>query len=144
MGSALRRRYMSTRILVIDPNAPLLRAARRSLTLGGYAVVTARDGFAGLRCMRDFAPALVLTEILMPDKDGIECLLEIKRDCPDTKVVAMSEGKGPLKCAFVLHLAARLGADGVLAKPFTLRQLSRAVEGVLATGPGQTTQEFKP
>lgn len=105
------------------------------MTRGGYAVATARDGFAGLRCMRDFAPALVLIEILMPDKDGIECLLEIKRDCPGTKVVAMSKGTGALKCAFVLHLAARLGADGVLAKPFTLRQLARAVQGVLANEP---------
>jgi CheY-like chemotaxis protein len=135
---------MTARILVIDPDGPGLLAAGRSLTLDGYTVATASDGFSGLRCIRDFAPALVLTEILMPDKDGIECLLEIKRDCPDTKVVAMSSGKGALKSAFVLHLAARLGADGVLAKPFTRRQLRRAVRGALASGSVPEAPECKP
>jgi len=124
---------MSVRILIVDPDVPVRDAARRILTLGGYDVVAASDGFAGLRCVRDFAPALVLTEVLMPDKDGIECLLEIKRDRPETRVLAMSSGKGALKCAFVLHLAAKLGADGVLAKPFTGRQLRLAVRHALAS-----------
>ena len=136
---------MSIRILVIDPDVPVLEAAGQTLTLGGFTVVTANDGFAGLRCVRDFAPALVLTEVLMPDKDGIECLLEIKRERPDTKVVAMSSGKGALKCAFVLHLAANLGADGVLAKPFTGRQLMRAVRHALASGfdPGKPEENHE-
>jgi CheY-like chemotaxis protein len=126
---------MSARILVVDPDGPVLQATSQCLTREGYVVATACDGREGLRCLRDFAPALVLTEILMPDKDGIECLLEIKHDCPETKVVAMSGGKGALKSAFVLHLAARLGADGVLAKPFTRCQLARAVRGALANEP---------
>ena len=93
--------------------------------------------------MRDFAPDLVLTEILMPEKDGIECLLEIKRNRRDTKVLAMSGGKGALKCDFVLHLAARLGADAVLAKPFTHRLLAYAVRAVLANGPVPMTPKYK-
>jgi CheY-like chemotaxis protein len=135
---------MSARIVVIDPDAPSLKAVRRSLMRHGYSVVTACDGFAGLRCLRDFAPALVLTEILMPEKDGIECLLEIKRDFPGTKVVAMCSDRGRLKGAIVLHLAVRLGADGVLMKPFTRRQLARAVQDALASGPFPTAAETKP
>ncbi len=135
---------MSVRILVIDPDGLVLRAASQSLTLDGYAVATASDGFAGLRCFRDFAPALVLTEILMPGKDGIELLMEIKRDYPDTKVVAMSGGKGALKSAFVLHLAAKLGADGVMAKPVTRLQLARVVQATLSNGPVPSATECKP
>jgi DNA-binding response OmpR family regulator len=135
---------MSARILVIDPDGSSLRTASQCLMLHGYAVVTAPDACAGLRCIRDFAPALVLTEILMPDKDGIECLLKIKRNWRNTKVVAMSGGKGILSCDFVLHLAARLGADGVLLKPFTPRHLANAVQAVLANRPIPVTSEDKP
>lgn len=135
---------MSARIVVIDPDGPSLKAVRRSLMRDGYSVVTAQDGFAGLRCLRDFTPALVLTEVLMPDKDGIECLLEVKRDFPDTKVVAMCSDHGLLKGTIVLHLAARLGADGVLMKPFTRRQLARAVQDALAGDPLLPATECKP
>jgi len=135
---------MSARILVVDPDRAFLRAVRRSLTLDGHLVATARDGFAGLRFLHDFTPTLVLIEVLMPDKDGIECLLEIKRDCPHTKVVAMSGGKGSLNRAFVLNLAAKLGADGVLAKPFDRCQLACAVREALAGDQDPATTEFKP
>jgi len=143
-GLGAGRKTMSARILVIDPDAPILDVARQSLTLEGYAVATVCNGLAGLRCIREFTPALVLTEILMPDKDGIECLLEIKRNHPDTKVVAMSGGNGTLKSAFVLHLAAKLGADGVLAKPFTQHHLSCAVRAALASVPIPVTAGPKP
>jgi len=125
---------MSIRVLIIDPDTLFLQEASEHLLLHGYAVATAAGGEEGLRCFRDFAPAVVVTELLMPDKDGIECLLEIKRAAPHTRVLAVSAGQGILKSDFVLSLAVKLGADAVLKKPFALAQLAHAIQAIWPEG----------
>lgn len=101
----------------------------------GHKVLSARSGTEGLSLFDQFVPPLVLTEMLMPAPDGIECLIQIKRKKTGSKIVAMSGGSGALRMEYVLHLATRLGADCVLPKPFTSRQLSAAIEIALAHEP---------
>jgi CheY-like chemotaxis protein len=123
---------MSARILLIDTDSKVLLETRKRLSGHGYTVATAVGGDEGLRRFREFVPELVVVEILMPDADGIECLLAIKRDSPQTKVLAVSAGEGRLTSNFFLDVARKLGADGVLKKPFTPEQLARAVQSVLS------------
>jgi len=123
---------MSARILLIDTDSQFLLETRKHLSGHGYTVATAVGGDEGLRRFRQFVPQLVIVEILMPDADGIECLLEIKRASPQTRVLAVSAGEGRLTSNFFLDVARKLGADGVLKKPFTPEQLARAVQSVLS------------
>jgi CheY-like chemotaxis protein len=126
---------MPIRVLVIDPDIRTLHEISQYLAFHGYSVVTAAGGNEGLRRFRAFAPEVVVTELLMPDKDGIECLLQIKRDGPHTKVLAVSAGEGLLRSEFVLSLAVKLGADGVLKKPFTSEQLAHAIQSIFPGSP---------
>jgi DNA-binding response OmpR family regulator len=132
---------MSARILVIDTDDQILLEMEQHLSAQGYTVATAAGGDEGLRRFREFVPELVITEILMPDTDGIECLLQIKRISPKTKVLAVSAGEGRLASKFFLDIARKLGADDALKKPFTREQLLDAVHSVLsapsATNGGQ-------
>lgn len=123
---------MSARILVIDTDSQVLLDMQRQLSAQGYTVATAAGGNEGLRRFREFVPELVITEILMPDMDGIECLLQIKRMSPQTKVLAVSAGEGRLASKFFLDIAKKLGADGALKKPFTRKQLLGAVHAVFS------------
>lgn len=122
---------MAIRVLILDYDGAAMQNAARVLRLQGFEVLTVDNADKALAHVRERAPDLVLTEIVMHGKDGIECLLEIKRIAPQTKVVAMSGGHGMLTNEYVLYLAQRLGADGTLAKPFTDEELSSAVRGAL-------------
>ncbi|MDE2182418.1 MAG: response regulator [Alphaproteobacteria bacterium] len=121
---------MAIKVLVIDLDSNVLAGAQRSLASSRYDVAVARHGVEGMRSFHEWAPAVTLIEVFMPDKDGIECLLEIKRAASEAKVIAMTGG-GALKQEYVLNLATKLGADGVLAKPFTPQELRSAIRSVL-------------
>ncbi|HEX4159708.1 MAG TPA: response regulator [Rhizomicrobium sp.] len=133
---------MTIRVLVIDPDSRILHEVSQYLAFHGYSVVTAAAGDEGLRRFRAFAPEVVVTELLMPEKDGIECLLQIKHEAPRTKVLAVSAGEGLLGSEFVLSLAVKLGADGVLKKPFTCEQLAHAIQSIFPGSPGPPPQKL--
>lgn len=122
---------MDMRILVIDCDVESLRTVRRFLTSMGQHTLISCDGQRGLGVFRETAPHIVLTEVLMPEKDGIEIIREIKRSSPETKVIAMSCGSSAIKRDFALYLAGRVGADALLPKPFTAAQLLVAIDTVL-------------
>jgi DNA-binding NtrC family response regulator len=125
---------MPSEILVIDADRDILHSVGGWLALRGYTAVVARSAAEGMRFFRKHMPSLVLVEILMPEKDGIECLLEIKRLNPQTKVIAMSGG-GALDCGYILQTAKKLGADSVMAKPLEQDHLCVAIEATLAQDP---------
>ncbi len=120
------------RILVIDDHVTFRVFLREVLIREGYDVKESSTGKDGLRsCRVDHVP-LVVTDILMPDMDGLEFIQELRRVCPQTKIVAISGGyqwSGPS----MLEVAKRLGADLAFEKPFDmetflqcLRELSHA------------------
>ena len=108
----------ATHILIIDVDADALKTCEEHLSCRRATTVTTCDSRAAMREFGACNPDIVLIELVMPERDGIELLLEIKRSAPQTKVVAMSGGGAYLPSDFVLRLARELGADGTVSKPF--------------------------
>ena len=120
-------------ILIVDKDADTLKACEEHLSTRKATTVTTCDSRAALREFGTCNPDIVLTELVMPERDGIELLLKIKQTSPQTKVIAMSRGSASLPSDFVLHLASRLGADGTVLKPVDAARLHEAIEKVLST-----------
>lgn len=118
-------------ILVIDDDELVRFTLRQILEAEGHEVTEAEDGAAGLRCFRERRPDIVITDIIMPDKDGIETLLQLKQIDPNCRVIAASGG-GRVGSTDYLKLASELGADRIIPKPMHKDQIVEAVAAVLS------------
>ncbi len=118
-------------ILIVDDEPALRKIVRQMLESEGHVAVEADNGRAALNVFRARNPEIVITDIVMPQKDGIEMIAELRRESPAVRVVAISGG-GRTRNLDVLRLAERAGADVVLAKPFTRAELIDALERVVA------------
>ena len=119
------------RILVIDDDADLREVMRETLVSSGHEVVLASDGIQGLRLQRDRPADLVITDIFMPDKEGIETIRELRQEFPKVKIIAMSGGGIHVRKPGYLSTASELGADIVLRKPFDQAVLLDSIVTVL-------------
>src|SRR4051812_47444675 len=119
------------RILLIDDVAGVRAALQILLEGAGYEVTTAPDGRSGMELFSSAQPDLVITDIIMPDQEGIETIREIRRLHPSMPIIAMSGG-GRARNADFLRIAKALGANATLAKPFDGAELIREVETCLA------------
>jgi len=111
-------------ILIIDDDRLLRNMLRRVLEPQTHTVFDAEDGEAGLRQLRNTAVDIVLCDIVMPNKEGLETIREIRQIQPSLPVIAMSGG-GIID---PLPLAKRLGASQVMYKPFSAQELISVVE----------------
>ena len=118
------------RILVIDDDEQLRRMLCMALRRAGYVVVEAGDGNEGLERFREAPTDLIITDLLMPEKEGLETIMDIRREFPDAKIIAMSGGGRAGNLNF-LRVAERLGAQRTMAKPFNLQALLAAVQDLL-------------
>ncbi len=118
------------RILVVDDDDGIRRALRTVLERAGYAISEARNGQDAVRLWREEANDLIITDIHMPDKSGIEMILELRALNPNLPIIAVS-GSGETKCRELLHDAKLLGAIRTLDKPFRLTELLECVSDVL-------------
>lgn len=118
------------RILLIDDNAMLRKALRLALTHSGYAVTEAANGEEGLARFREAPVQLVITDIVMPEKEGLETIGELRALAPGLKILAISGG-GVGTATDYLFMAKALGAERVLQKPFTEEELVSTVGGML-------------
>src|SRR5712692_5806019 len=107
---------MSKQILVIDDDMMVRRSIEIILAEAGYAVSAADSGVEGLKMFSEQLPHLVITDIIMPDKDGVEVILELRKIWPGP-ILAIS-GDGRTGRSGYLKAARRLGASATLAKPF--------------------------
>jgi DNA-binding response OmpR family regulator len=116
---------MTPPILLIDDDAMVRMAISRVLEMAGFGVAVAEDGFKGLKLLRAIEPKLVITDIVMPEKEGIETIIEMRAIRPDLKIIAISGGArlGNVTPVNFLEVARSLGADDVIAKPFELEEL---------------------
>ncbi|ALA59657.1 response regulator [Nitrospira moscoviensis] len=120
------------RILVIDDERLIRSTIVAILSREGFSIEEAADGRAGLALIHKHRPDVVITDIFMPNKDGIEILMELKRSCPETKIIAMTGG-GQSQMIEIAHAAELLGAHQILRKPFEKRDLLHAMSTVLGT-----------
>jgi CheY-like chemotaxis protein len=119
-----------SRILVVDDDETFRRLLCQTLLGAGHQVLAAADGSVALNLYRRQPVDLVITDLIMPEKEGIETIVELRRLQPNLKIIAMSGG-GYLHCADYLQIARRLGANKTLAKPFTAHEVIEAVASLL-------------
>ena len=121
-----------SKILVIDDDVVVRTAMVQFLEDLGYDVVSAEDGQRGMRLFRSEKPDLVITDIIMPEKEGIQTIAEIRRERPDAKVIAVSGG-GRVGNTDFLKIARQLGATDVIAKPVDPDDFAARIERCLST-----------
>ena len=117
-------------ILIIDDEKAILGFLKERLMGEGFNVLTASDGKEGMNLFNDNQVDLVITDIIMPDKDGFETIIELKRICPDIKIIAMSGGGRGLP-EYYLDTAKGFGAQYAFEKPFKTSELLEAVHELL-------------
>ena len=119
------------RVLVVDDDENICRVVRRMLTAAGYEVEVAGNGQEALTKLSPDV-AVVISDVLMPEMDGIEMLRRLRKEVPNAKIISMSGG-GIQDKEHVLEIAERLGAARTLSKPFTREELLNVVAAVLRT-----------
>lgn len=119
------------RILVIDDEDRVRRMLRAALEMEGHEVLEARQGDEALRMQRATPAELVITDIIMPEKDGLEVIMALRREAPKLKIIAMSGG-GRFTLMESLGMAEPLGAFAALRKPFEIDAMMETVKKALA------------
>ena len=114
------------RILIIDDEEIVRDSVREMLQMGGHEVEGAADGQAGIDRYRENPADLVIADIMMPKKSGLEIIEELRRDYPDAKIIAMAAYGEE-----ILAKARALGADRTFDKPFHLQEMLDAVNALL-------------
>lgn len=119
------------RVLVVEDHPDMREIMRMILEGAGYAVELAEDGEAGMRIQRARPADVVITDIFMPNQDGLEIIVWLHAEYPGVKVLAVSGGGARARGAGYLSTAREIGAHAVLEKPFGQEDLLRAVHALL-------------
>jgi CheY-like chemotaxis protein len=118
------------RILVADDNRSLRQALTETLRRAGYEVLAAEDGAAAVTLYREQAFDLVIVDLIMPEKEGLETIMELRQLQPALKIIAMSGG-GLREADDYLPIARHLGAAKTLSKPFAPEEMLEAVANLI-------------
>ncbi len=118
-------------ILIIDDNEPVRVFLRKVLEEAGYSVTEAANGQKGLRQFQQTPSALVITDLLMPNMDGLEVTMALHRESPTVKIIVLSGGSGE---SDFLDAAKLLGAHRTMKKPVIITELLQAVQEELQEG----------
>ena len=118
------------RILIIDDEPQIRSMLRLMLERDGYEVVEAPDGIEGISAYRQKPADLIITDLIMPNKDGIGMIIDLQKEFPDVKIIAMSGG-GLNKPEGYLKGAQKLGAASTLTKPIDREEMLRAIKDAL-------------
>lgn len=137
MTSGADREQPIAKVLLIDDDTEFAELMRLAFAASGFDVRAAAGGVEGLDALRNDIPDLVVTDIIMPDREGIELILEMKRLAPAVRIIAIT-GWNP-GAVDLLRMSSNLGADGGLLKPFNapelLAEAGRILERSLGSGP---------
>ena len=121
------------RILVIDDDDQMRVLLRQVMEWAGFEVTEAEDGREGMQQQRRQPADLVITDLIMPEQEGMETIRLLKKEFPQTRIIAISGG-GRIGPEAYLPAAQELGADRVFSKPFDVRELAGAVKELLGNG----------
>jgi DNA-binding response OmpR family regulator len=117
------------KILLIDDDEALRRVLSKALGHAGHTVIQASDGQQGIELARVTGVDLVVTDLVMPVREGVETILYLRREKPTLPIIAIS-GDGSNSDLY-LEIAAKIGAKRILAKPFTPPELLQLIDAVL-------------
>ena len=115
-------------ILIIDDEPPIRTLLRRLLEEDGHQIREAANGHIGLLLYREAPADLVITDLLMPERDGLEVTIDLTQEFLDAKVIAMTGAAGQRS---LLGVAKLLGARHVISKPFTSEEIRQVVRVTL-------------
>ncbi len=118
------------RILIIDDESQIRSMLRLMLERVGYEIAEAPDGIEGIRQYRENPADLIITDLIMPNKDGIGMIIDLKKEFPRVKIIAMSGG-GVNRPEGYLDGAKKLGATRTLTKPIDRDEMLKAVKETL-------------
>lgn len=118
-------------VLVVDDQDQVRQLIRETLEQAGYEVEEASNGKEGVERYRAKSPDLVIMDLLMPDQDGLEAIMTLRREFPDTRVIAMTGASDTIGVLDLLDVAKMFGAKQTLHKPFELNVLLDAVAAEL-------------
>jgi len=117
-------------ILVIDDEVQIRALLREMLERAGYEVMDAPDGEEGIRLYRENPADLVITDIIMPKKEGLETIVDLRAEFPEVKIIAISGG-GTIGPDSYLQIAEGFGAIRIFTKPFKMEELLAAIQELL-------------
>lgn len=118
------------KILIIDDEASIRKMLTLTLQRAGYEVMDASDGNQGVAAAQTFSPDLIITDLIMPEKEGLETIQEIRAFSPHIKIIAISGG-GVVQPEMYLRLAEKIGANQTFTKPIDRDTLLTAVKELL-------------
>jgi len=117
------------KILVIDDDHLVRYTLSKILQRNGYDVVTASDGKRAMTVFRAEHPDAVITDIVMPEQEGAETILLLRKERPEVRIIAISGGARTGNLDY-LDMARALGADDVIRKPFEAEELLSRLAGL--------------
>jgi len=117
-------------ILIVEDDEQYMGLIHEALNIKRFQVVTASDGKEGLRMFQNHHPDLIICDIILPEKEGLELILEIRKQSSDVKIIAISGGGAGLASDY-LNTAKVFGADRALEKPFVVFELLYEVASLL-------------
>jgi DNA-binding response OmpR family regulator len=118
------------KIYVFDDEPSILLMIKKMLEKAGYEVDVALNGKEGMELFKKNVPDLLITDIIMPEKEGLETILELRRKYPELKIIAISGG-GRISPGGYLPGARLLGADMVFEKPLDQKEFLQAIASLL-------------
>jgi CheY-like chemotaxis protein len=121
------------KVLIIEDAADYRVAYREMLEGEGYEVIEAKNGVEGLEKLEENGADLIITDIMMPEKGGIETIIDIRKDYPDVKIIAISGAVSP-DSETLLRLTNQYKVSRVLGKPIQFRELFETIDELLKSG----------
>lgn len=118
------------KILVIDDDEQMRTLLRQVIEWAGYEVFEAGDGREGMLKQRQYKADLVITDLIMPEQEGLETITTLKQEFPGVRIIAISGG-GRIGPEAYLPAAKELGADRVFSKPFDIKDLADTIKELL-------------
>lgn len=119
------------KILVVDDESPVRDMIRAMIEPAGYDVIEAGNGIQACDVCKETPVDLIITDIVMPGKNGIDLVMDVKKKYPDIPIIAISGGGGIVGRYDYLEIAKLVGADNILKKPFGMAELRSSVDNIL-------------
>lgn len=121
-------------ILLVDDDSQVLKVFTAYLEKAGHVITTAANGAEGMKLLESRNFDLVITDILMPERDGFELMFSMRKQLSRPKIIAVSGGSPSLGHDYVLGVAKTIAADRILQKPVDFETLTQTVREVLQQG----------